>query len=274
MQLFALDETGQLVLAAQALRQKDYICRECQQAVRVRRGAHKRAHFFHNEPLRTCSQHGKSLEHLQIQHRIEHALLQQCTLEQRFEEIGRIADVCWEKEKIIFEIQCSAISVREVKKRTSDYERLGYTVIWILHDHYFGQPSIKAPEEWLHGRLCFFTNIDQEGKGYFYDRCSLIVHGQRRNIGPFLPIEITEPLPKPALTGNLPHILRNRIQQTSFCFRGDLFHAPRTLLEEAHRIETRLERYQWLRKCQQVLSRYLLRPYEALMRLMLEKYCG
>ncbi len=273
MQLFALDETGRLILADHATRQKDYVCRECKQLVRVRRGPHKRAHFFHNEPLRTCSQHGKSLEHLQVQRRLEELLKDQCSLERRFDAIGRIADVCWEKRKIIFEVQCSPISVTEVQKRTADYRGLGYTVVWILHDHYFGQRMAKAAEEWLHGHLCYFTDINREGEGVFYDRCSILHSGYRMDFGSKMRIELHQPKQKIALRGNLPELLHKRLQQTDLCFEGDLFHADPSLLDRVYREEKLRGRYSWLLKGQQYLERFIVQPYKALMRLLLEKYC-
>ncbi len=274
MQLFALDEANRIILADQAIRQKNYICRECRQPVRVRRGLHKRAHFFHNEPLRICSQHGKGIEHLQAQLLIKTHLGDQCFLERHFSEIGRIADVCWEKEKIIFEVQCSPISLQEVKARINDYTNLGYAVVWILHDRYYGQQLMRTAEEWLHGRLCYFTNINKEGQGHIYDRCAWTNQGTRTAFGPMLPIQISRPIGQPKPTGNLPEILHKRLHQTALCFEGDLFHADTSLLEAAYTAEKRHQRHLWWLNCQKNLHYYFIRSYEAVLRLMLEKYCA
>ena len=274
MQLFALDGSGRVVLADQARRQKNYYCRECRQAVRLRHGPHKRAHFFHIEPLRICSQHGKTLEHLLVQTKIKEILGESCALERRFDQIGRIADVCWEKEKIIFEVQCSAISVREIQARGADYQALGYRVVWILHDNYYGQPSLRSAEAYLHGRHCYFTNMDKQGEGGIYDRCSWVFQGKRVFIGPRLPVDIASPVPIPLLTGNLPYVIKARLKLTTTCFGGDLFHADPGLFEEALHLEKRQQKQFWILQMQQHWRYYVLRPYEAVLRCLLEKYCS
>ena len=52
------------------------------------------------------------------------SILPHASLEHRFPSIGRIADVALLPEKIIFEIQCSLISISEVEKRITDYATL------------------------------------------------------------------------------------------------------------------------------------------------------
>ena len=54
MQLCALDGKGDLVRATGAERHVDYCCLECGQVVRLRKGAHRQAHYYHTQPNRAC----------------------------------------------------------------------------------------------------------------------------------------------------------------------------------------------------------------------------
>ena len=108
MQLYALDTKGELISAQQAVRQINYECLECQHTVRLRGGPHRRPHFYHVSPSIFCRQHQKGAIHLQLQSYFLHQLpIGDCHLECPFPSIGRIADVAWLSQKIVFEIQCS-----------------------------------------------------------------------------------------------------------------------------------------------------------------------
>src|SRR5687767_12314803 len=156
MQIHALDETTRIVTARQAIRHRTYYCFECQEAVKVRQGLHRQAHFYHLSPNRHCSQHRKSAIHLQLQQRFLHLLPPgECQLERPFKRIHRIADVVWEPQKIVFEIQCSPISLEEVQKRNADYASLGYQVVWILHTKTFNQQRLSAAELYLRTTPCY-----------------------------------------------------------------------------------------------------------------------
>ncbi|MEM8728221.1 MAG: competence protein CoiA family protein, partial [Chlamydiota bacterium] len=69
--------------------------------------------------------------------------LPQVILEKSFPEIHRIADVVYPPKKIIYEIQYSPITLKEVQQRNRDYATLGYTVIWILHDRHFNRKILS-----------------------------------------------------------------------------------------------------------------------------------
>ena len=68
--------------------------------------------------------------------------------------------------------------------------------------------------------------------------------------------------------------MRSRIEQTTLCFQGDLFHANANLLAEAVVMEKRFQKQIWISRLQQYWHYYFVRPYEALLRFMLEKHCA
>lgn len=179
MQLFALSDTNELVSAATAVRQQNYICPECRSRVRVRSGVHRTAHFFHLDEERSCRQNGKSLQHLQTQFRLQQ-LIPNIQLELPFPSIARIADAAWEKEKIVFEIQCSPISAKEIKARNRDYTSIGWTPVWIFHEERYNKRKVTAAEWAVWRQAHYFTNIDEQGIGDFYTHLSEFFQGTRR----------------------------------------------------------------------------------------------
>lgn len=180
MQFYAL-EGNHPILASLAQKQKDYCCPECYQIVRVRSGPHRKIHFYHTKTQRLCRQHKKSLTHLNIQWLLYSLLPSgEVFLEYRFPQIGRIADVYWKKEGIVFEVQCSPISQQEAAERCRDYESLGLIPVWLLHDRRFNRRFCSAAELFLRKRLCYFTN----GKGFFYDQIETLQKGRRVFRGP------------------------------------------------------------------------------------------
>jgi competence protein CoiA len=169
MQLYALEESHP-IFAKDAEKGKSYTCPECTSFVRVRGGPSRQTHFYHLKAPPHCRQHQKSLEHLHMQLRLLEALKGDgAQMEAPFPKIGRIADVAWASKKIVFEVQCSPISLEEVRGRIADYQRQGYSVIWILHDKQFNKPSLSAAEHHLRKTPCYYTNCDKTGKGLVYD---------------------------------------------------------------------------------------------------------
>lgn len=182
MQLYALDAHGNATFATHALKGIDYFCCECRKAVRLREGPHRRAHFYHHHPSSDCRQSGKSLIHLQVQYALQELFSEiDCRLEVLFPSSGRIADLVWEKEKLVFEVQCSPISSDEVMQRNRDYGQEGYQVVWILHDLRYNKRRATAAELWLQNHPHYYTDINEEGVGKFYDQWSPIEKGTRKN---------------------------------------------------------------------------------------------
>jgi competence CoiA-like predicted nuclease len=124
-------------------------------------------------------------------------------LEYRFQ--GHIADIYWKKHNIVFEVQCSKMSLKECKKRTTDFERLGVRVIWILHQKNFNKPSVSPMELYLLERKgLYYTNISQNGEGIVFDQEEALCYGIRKVRSPPIKIDLCSP------------IYRNRSLKTHF----------------------------------------------------------
>lgn len=78
--------------------------------------------------------------HQALQMYIKNFLPGNVFLEKYFPAKKRRADVVWEDEKMVFEIQYSPISVRELLERNIDYYEMGYSVCWILHETVLSAP--------------------------------------------------------------------------------------------------------------------------------------
>lgn len=194
MQIFALDKNGKRLSVFFADRKKNYICHDCQGILRLRGGKRRQLHFYHINPSFSCSQSGKSSEHLATQLHIQKILSSDAAiLEYKFPSIGRIADVAWISRKIVFEIQCSSISVEEVEKRNIDYASIGFHVIWILHDRTFNRLRLSSAEEFLISSPHYFSNLNAQGKGMIYDQLAFIRNGRRLQRTFPLPIDVHLP---------------------------------------------------------------------------------
>jgi len=172
MQVYAFDEKGFRVFAENAAKGSDYICMECGNRVRRRAGYKKRHHFFHLKAEKKCSQHRKSHTHIFLQalivDQIQNGSGMLCTQEEPFTQISRIADVCWHEKQIVFEVQCSPISIEEIKKRTADYESIGWYVIWVLLDRTFLKRTNSFVVSFLQKRTHYYANYRQK---QLFDYC-------------------------------------------------------------------------------------------------------
>jgi competence protein CoiA len=193
MLLCALDKiTKQLILAQNSQKQTNYVCLICGQNVRFRRRFFFQRHFYHCNTPKQCHARPKSLVHSQVQYQLQQ-ILPGSQLESRFPKSQRIADVVWWPQYLVFEIQCSNISVRDVLARNMAYKKIGLDVIWILHDQCFNKKKTTPAERALENSPHYFTNIDANGKGYFYDQYSKIINHKRYILSPPLPIDLTTP---------------------------------------------------------------------------------
>jgi len=196
MQLYACEEQGHIALARSAKKGVDYLCPECKGKVRVRRGHHRQPHFFHLTHNDNCRQSGKSAIHLAVQHHLLDLLPEkEVSLECRFSEISRIADVVWMPQRLIFEVQCSPITAEEVQQRNRDYGKLGFQVVWIFHDNRFNRWRVTAAEETLEIRPFYFTNMDADGRGMIYDHACVIQKGIRKQRSEKSQVDLSRPLP-------------------------------------------------------------------------------
>ena len=170
MQLYGLDENHSIP-ASRAKKGKNYRCPECFNYIRLRSGNLRQPHFFHLGRHLVCRQAQKSAIHLRLQSFVHYLFYSQdAEMEKSFSSIGRIADVACIKEKKIFEIQYSPITLEEAKSRCRDYEELGFVVIWILHENSFNKKKVSPAEKFLRSKVCYFTNMDEEGRGLIYDQ--------------------------------------------------------------------------------------------------------
>jgi competence protein CoiA len=285
MQLYALDLKGQLVQASQALKQVNYHCSECQQIVRLRGGPYRQSHFYHLDPTPFCRQHQKGPIHLQLQSYFMQQLPPgDCILELRFPLINRIADVAWLSQKIVFEIQYSAIAAEEVQQRNRDYAHAGWRVVWILHDQRYNQKRLSAAEMALRASPHFFSNMNRLGQGMIYDQFDICEKGLRQvRLAP-LPIDFTRPRFDLTQGENPPlKLLAQRAQDWKLSFEGDLMsvfcHHPLSLyLEQAMKQERAFypqltSTFDWNRFLHQIWKRGVVVPYQILFRFLLERLC-
>lgn len=288
MQLFAFNKKNESVSANHAFRQQDYICTECGGVVRLRGGAHRQKHFYHLKPDWACRQSQKSLVHLQVQRYLQEILPEdECVLERRFPEIRRIADVVWESEKLIFEVQCSGITAEEVASRNADYFRLGYQVIWILHEKRFNKWRLTASEFFLRESPHYFTNMDAGGRGFIYDQVDVIHKGRRKPIKKYFRTHLGSPIVIPESDRlppkGIPEFLEKRLKYWPLFFSGDFVDCWRggdaialMSMEETWNIEQSLglkSKRSLFSKVRDFLYRVFVRPYLLFFRILLEKAC-
>lgn len=205
MQIYAFDLERLPVRANNAEKQKDYFCIECGSVVRLRGGEQRQLHYFHLAS-ESCKLNEKSLTHLAVQLFLEEKI-GKVELERRFPEIGRIADVVWEEKKIIFEVQCSGITEGEMLSRIKDYDSLGYSVVWILHEKQFSYPSSLISSH-------YYTNIDFDKPGMIYDKYEARVLA----IDPAAPYRLFREIPGRSF---FIRFLNARLKNWRFFFKGD-----------------------------------------------------
>jgi competence protein CoiA len=288
MQLYALDQNLSVVYAKNASKHHSYKCLECQSLVRLRGGIHRQNHFYHVEPERACRQNGKSMEHLQVQLFFKKQLpSKECVLEKRFKEINRIADVVWLPQKIIFEVQCSPISMEEVKERNRDYEKLGFKVVWVLHEKRFNRKNLQASRQYLQNHTHYYTNIDSHGNGMIYDQFHIFDKG--RQIFKLKPWRVNildfKSRNQNSLANEkkefIPDNLLKKMETMPFCFGGDLvdycdssFFSPDLFLQAMKIINvSRPPVLTFSQKLKRIFHKLIVRPYKIVFRMLLEKAC-
>lgn len=274
MQSCAFDDQGQLTRASLAVRQCDYTCFECGQVVRLRKGTFRRPHFFHLQPNQACRQSGKGAVHLSVQHAILEQLPPgQAEMEHRFDAIGRIADVAWIPQKIVFEVQCAFITAAEVLARNQDYASVGFSVVWILHTDRYNKMQMTSAEEVLHNRAHYFTDIDEEGKGTIFDQYAQVHLGRRSFPFPSSTIAIAKPFP--IRQKKIPLSFQKRYSAWTHGFQGDyvdaLHHGDQRLHDWLVKLEDPQPTYVGRLLC--AWNTWVVRPYQIVLRHILEKCC-
>lgn len=278
MQLFAFNLHNQLVAAVHAEKHCDYICLECQKAVRLRGGRHRQKHYYHLQINQACSLHRKSMEHIQVQTYLYHLLPENdCVLECPFPTVSRIADVVWKSKKLIFEVQCSPITQEEVQNRCQDYRSCGYEIIWILHEKTFNRWKLCAAEVFLQDQTHYFTNMNKEGKGMIYDCYASIERGVRKKRMKSVEVQLNLPTLLNESGKNLPQFLKKRLETWHLHFEGDLvtrFFNQAYDFQEIISIEQKNETkpLTWIQAAKYALYFCIMRPYRLVFQLFLEKH--
>lgn len=272
MQLYARNNRQTIVSAKQASRQENYYCLECAGLVRARGGLQRQIHFYHVDPERPCRQHGKTLEHLQVQQFLN-KILDKSALEVPFKEINRIADVVWYPQKIVFEVQCSPIAPDEIRARNADYGSLGYQVVWILHDSRYNRLRLSAAELSLRFIPHYFTNMDVEGKGCIYDQYDYLKRGQRKHRLEPLTVDLSKVKAKPVQWVDYPRLVQQRLSSWPFHFEGDLLdHIGKDYMFAAiDREKETKQNKNWRDWLKDIYYYVVVRPYKIGLQIMLER---
>jgi len=139
-------------------------------------------------------------------------------LEKPFHSILRIADLCWERHKIVFEIQCSPISIKEAYERKRDYALEGYELIWLLDDKRYNKKILRPSEGFLRGQACYFFSSTT---GLVYDQFELVVERSRLLKGPPLPIDLLTPTPI-FIPPGFQILQQQKSRLAKYIFQGDL----------------------------------------------------
>lgn len=228
MQIYAYTEEGEEIAAHAAKKGHRYYCPDCHQKLSWREGHFIRPHFFHLKSQNPCLRQGKSLTHLEIQSRLLELLpSNEAFMEKRMPAINRIADVVWEKKKIVFEVQISFISAEEVHSRSLAYRSQGYEIVWILHEHRFGNYRVTAAENYLLNHTHYFTNYSSEGHGWFYDQFSFHIRGRREARLFKRAVDFSCPFHNMNLPALPPRVTSHR-KHWKLSFKGDIINNPPT----------------------------------------------
>lgn len=132
--LYGKTNRGNLVNAAHALKELHYYCPLCQQKLTLKQGKYKCAHFAHRGL--SCNYKDETYVHYQAKYAIGQRLKHlgfHVEIEPFLQQSKQIPDILV-NSKLILEIQCSPITIKQLQLRTNTYESLGYKVIWIIED--------------------------------------------------------------------------------------------------------------------------------------------
>lgn len=283
MALYAFEDKV-LIYAGNADERRTYRCSHCQKPVRARRGLHRVPHFYHLRASPSCRLYSKSEDHLVAQLYIRSLLPPgEATIEQPFFELLRVADVIWESKKIIFEIQCSPLTPYEAEKRTDDYRRVGYQLVWILDDKYYNKRHVKPAEALVRAAPCYYATLRSQPSPRIYDQFEVIAQERRIHRGQRLCVHLACPCPiplQPLEEKEVPKQILNR-SKTIF-FKGDLLY--RALIAQNEPIvsfaiqnlraleilfqgRVKRETSRWRR----AILFFILEPYGHMMRFLLER---
>ena len=126
---------GRLVSLLDEISEKQtFTCPACHSPVRLRHGQIMRPHFAHVS-LKNCDfySENESDEHLQLKAALYQALSQSenVTVEAVLPELHQVADVLV-NDNLALEVQCSRLSEKRLRERTTSYHKAGFNVLWLL----------------------------------------------------------------------------------------------------------------------------------------------
>lgn len=208
-------------LAHAAKEKTPYACPSCGHPMRLRKGKYIR-HFYHLRKTPACRLYSKEEDHLFFQWDLHSKLPPgEASLEVPFPTIQRVADVSWEKEGIVFEIQCSLLSLFEAQKRVLDYKKAGFDVVWILDDRTFNRRKATPAEEWIRTQGGLYLHFSRANLScLYYDQFEVIFQGKRR--GKSRPYKANLSRPLRGLKSPPPLAPRCMKRDGSLFFQGDL----------------------------------------------------
>jgi competence CoiA-like predicted nuclease len=90
-------------------------------------------------------------------------------LEKPFSAISRIADVVFVKEKLVVEIQTSLLRISEMLERQEDYRKIGFSVIWLLHNEVFMNKNRPLVTRFFYNKAAFVFSFGPQNRFTFYD---------------------------------------------------------------------------------------------------------
>lgn len=153
--LMAMDEQKELMMALEVPlnHSKTYYCPGCQEAVFLKKGTHKMAHFSHY-PGSNCQQfsEGETLEHVQGKlwlHQLFSRSFAKVELEPYLPELQQRPDLLLPDQRLAIEFQCSPIPIDLVAERTAGYQKHHYRVIWIAGSPVMASKSLTALQKSL-----------------------------------------------------------------------------------------------------------------------------
>ena len=146
--IYALNDQNERINASKAVKEKSYLCPnlECEnRELILKKGRIRIPHFAHKSK-KDCSSEPESEAHISCKIYFQSLL----DLDNRFVEYygieGVRPDVLY--DQFALEIQCSPITVNEVKRRNKIYEKNGYIAIWIfLEDVFTSLKKTKVPQK-------------------------------------------------------------------------------------------------------------------------------
>lgn len=265
MAFFAVDEDD-LIYACDATTGKIYWCLECFCPVKKRIG--KRPHFYHLKARPSCRLYSKAENHLLAQLEIQKQFPSgEILIEKPFRDIRRVADACFEKRKIIFEIQSSPITENEVEKRNADYRSIGYETIWFLDDKRYNQRFLRPAESYLRTHGAYYFTIQKGMFTGFYDQFEIFFERKREIKGRALRLNIQKIFERPPLFFD-PKMIPEQIVnlKTNVYLEGDRLHTTlqnrESTLLRWHALERQIainkkKKFKW----SQFLKKYVLDPY-------------